>query len=116
MKGVGARLAVPVRMVAGVLVVGVAAGVLLVAAGPGRSTSYAGSSGLGAAFTLSAGMGLGLAGLVTTLGRRPTRIGDLALIAGFLWFAPVWVGWYEGPALVRSLAMALTGFTFPLLV
>jgi len=61
-------------------------------------------------------MGLGLAGLVTTLGRRPTRIGDLALIAGFLWFAPVWVGWHEGPALVRSLAMALIGFTFPVLV
>ena len=38
------------------------------------------------------------------------------MISGFLWFAPIWVGWQEGPALVRSLAMALSGFTFPLQV
>jgi signal transduction histidine kinase len=115
-KVAGTRLGAPVRIVSGLLVLGVAAGALAVAAGPGQSTTYAGSSGLAAALTLSAGLGFAVAGLVTTLGGRPARIGDLALISGFLWFAPIWVGWQEGPALVRSLAMALSGFTFPLLV
>ena len=39
---------------------------------------------------------------------------DLALLAGIAWFAPVWVGWEEGPAILRTIAMALAGLTFPL--
>lgn len=116
MKEVGVRLAAPARIVGALLALGVAAGALSIAEGPGQSTTYAGSSGLGAALTLSAGLGLALAGLVITLGRRPARVGDLALVAGFLWFAPVWLGWQEGPPLVRSLAAALGGFAFPLLL
>ena len=44
------------------------------------------------------------------------RIGDLAVLAGLVWFAPVWVGWDRGPPLVRSLGMLAAGFTFPLLL
>jgi hypothetical protein len=86
------------------------------AAGPGRSTTYAGSSAAGAVLTLSAGLGLIAAGLVICLGRRPGRTGDLALAAGLTWFAPVWAAWQDGPPLIPSAAMVAAGFTFPLIV
>ena len=56
------------------------------------------------------------AGLVTAFSRPAGRIGDLAVLAGLVWFAPVWVGWDKGPPLVRSLGMLAAGFTFPLLL
>ena len=102
------------RLLVGLLGLGAAAGALAIAEGPGRFVTYAGSSGGGGALTLFAGLGLIAAGLVTSLGRRPGRTADLALLAGLTWFAPVWVGWQEGPPLVRSGAMLLAGFTFPL--
>src|SRR5919201_2128355 len=102
------------RLLVGLLGLGAAAGALAIAEGPGRFVTYAGSSGGGGALTRFAGLGLIAAGLVTSLGRRPGRPGVLALLAGFVWFAPVWVGWQEGPPLVRSVAMVLAGFTFPL--
>src|SRR5690349_16140087 len=55
---------------------------LAVARGPGRATTYAGSSDLAAA----------------------------------VWFAPVWVGWQQGPMVARSAAMVAAGFVLPLLV
>src|SRR5229473_4931840 len=110
------RLAAPARLAAMLLGLAAAAGALAVAEGPGRSTTYAGSSAAGAALTLSAGLALIAAGLVICLGRRPRRIGDLALLAGFTWFAPAWAAWQNGPPLVPSLAMALGGFTFPLIL
>ena len=50
------------------------------------------------------------------LARRPGRTGDLALLAGLCWFAPVWVAWQDGPPLVPGIAMVAAGFTFPLIV
>jgi signal transduction histidine kinase len=38
----------------------------------------------------------------------------LVLLASLAWFAPVFVSWQNGPPLGRSLAWAITGFTFPL--
>ena len=84
--------------------------------GPGRFTTYAGHSGLAATLTVVAGLALVAAGLITALGHQAGRIGDLAVLAGLVWFAPVWVGWEEGPPLVRSLGMLAAGFTFPLLL
>jgi signal transduction histidine kinase len=104
------------RLAAGPAALAVGLGALAVAQGPGGSTTYAGRSGLATALTVAAGLGLVLAGLVTALGRRAWRIGDLALLAGLVWFAPVWVGWDRGPSLVRSLGMLAAGFTFPLLL
>src|SRR5260370_34718845 len=86
------------------------------AGGSGRATTYAGSSAAGAALTLAAGLGLITAGLVAGLARRPGRTGDLALLAGACWFAPVWVAWQDGPPLIPSAAMVAGGFTFPLIV
>jgi hypothetical protein len=63
-----------------------------------------------------AGLALIAAGLVICLGPRPRRTGDLALLAGFTWFAPAWAAWQNGPPLIPSLAMALGGFTFPLII
>jgi len=113
---VPSRLAAPARLAAGLAGLAAAAGALAVAERPGRSTTYAGSSAAGAALTLSAGLALIAAGLVICLGPRPRRTGDLALLAGFTWFAPVWAAWQNGPPLIPSLAMALGGFTFPLIV
>jgi hypothetical protein len=56
------------------------------------------------------------AGLAICLGPRPRRTADLALLAGFTSFAPVWAAWQNGPTLIPSLAMALGGFTFPLII
>ncbi len=113
---VPSRLAAPARLAAGLAGLVAAAGALAVAEGPGRSTTYAGRSAAGAALTLCAGLALIAAGLVICLGPRPRRTGDLALLAGFTWFAPAWAAWQNGPPLIPSLAMVLGGFTFPLIL
>jgi signal transduction histidine kinase len=104
------------RLAAGPVTLALALGALAVALGPGRFTTYAGRSGLAATLTVVAGLTLVVAGLVTAFGRQAGRIGDLAVLAGLVWFAPVWVGWDKGPSLVRSLGMLAAGFTFPLLL
>jgi signal transduction histidine kinase len=110
------RLAALVRVAAGLAGLALAAGGLAIAEGPGRATTYAGSSAAGTALTVCAGLGLVAAGLVIRLAGRPGRTGDLALGAGLCWFAPVWVAWQDGPPLIPSIAMVAAGFTFPLIV
>jgi signal transduction histidine kinase len=109
-------LAAPLRAAAALAGLALAAGALAIAEGPGRSTTYAGSSAAGAALTVWAGLGLVAAGLVIRLARWPGRTGDLALLAGVCWFAPVWVAWQDGPPLIPSIALVAAGFTFPLIV
>jgi signal transduction histidine kinase len=91
-------------------------GALSIAQGPGRFTSYAGGSSPITTLTVAAGVALVVAGLVTSFRHPAKRIGDLAVLAGLIWFAPVWVGWDKGPPLVRSLGMLAAGFAFPLLL
>jgi signal transduction histidine kinase len=116
MRRVRHRLVAVVRVVAGLLGVGVAVGAWAIAEGPGRFTTYAGSSVVGTTLTVFAGLGLVAAGLAMSLRRRAGRVGDLALLAGITWFAPAWVGWQEGPPILRTIAMALAGLTFPLVL
>ena len=104
------------RLAAGPVALAVGLGALAVAQGPGRFTTYAGRSGLTATLIVAAGLALVVAGLVTSFSRPAGRIGDLAVLAGLVWFAPVWVGWDKGLPLVRSLAMLVAGFAFPLLL
>jgi signal transduction histidine kinase len=78
-------------------------------------TTYAGRSGLAAGLMVAAGLALVLAGLLATQAPRTGRAGDLAVLAGLVWFAPVWAGWELGPPLVRSIGMIAAGFTFPLI-
>lgn len=104
------------RLAAGLVALAISVGALAIGQGPGRFTTYAGNSDLAATLTVAAGLGLVVAGLITAFSRRAGRIGDLTLLAGLVWFAPVWVGWDKGPPLVRSLGMLAAGFTFPLLL
>jgi signal transduction histidine kinase len=104
------------RLAAGLAAFALVLGSLAIAEGPGRDTTYAGASSLDAILTVAAGVALILAGLATSFFGPEGRIGDLALLAGVLWFAPVWVGWDNGPALVRSIAMFAAGFIIPVLL
>ena len=104
------------RIVAAAMVVAAGLGALAVAEGSGRNNSYAGSSIPGAAVTVVAGFALVAAGLAMSLSGRGGRTGDLAILAGFVWFLPVWIGWTTGPPLIRSVAMAAAGFEFALLL
>ncbi len=74
-------------------------------------TTYAAMPGR-AALDLAAGLGLVAAG-VLTWAQRPT--GPLAVALGVVWLAQDWVGWVEGPAFPRSVAMVVTPFLLPLL-
>ena len=104
------------RLVAALAAFAVGLGALAIAEGPGRDTTYAGASSLNATLTVAAGVALILAGLVITFFGPAGLTGDLALLAGVLWFAPVWVGWDNGPPLVRSVALLAAGFTLPVLL
>ena len=104
------------RLAAAVAAVLLALAALAMAEGPGRLTTYAGRSILAATLTVGAGVALILAGLVTSLFGSVGRVGDLAVLAGVVWFAPIWVGWDNGPPLVRSIGMLAAGFALPLLM
>jgi signal transduction histidine kinase len=104
------------RLAAGLAALATALGSLAIAVGPGRNTTYAGHSALAATLMVGAGVVLILAGLVTSFFGSSGRTGDLAVLAGVVWFAPVWVGWHNGPALVRSVAMLAALFALPLFV
>jgi signal transduction histidine kinase len=110
------RTANPARLAAGAGALAYGLGALTVARGPGELTTYAGSSNIAAALAVGAGLSLVAAGLVTSLARPAGRIGDLALLAGFVWFAPFWAGWSSGPPLVRTLGTLAANFAFPLLL
>jgi signal transduction histidine kinase len=89
-------------------------GAIAIARGSGPTTSYAAHSAAIAWSFAVAGLGLLAAGLVTT--QRRLLVGVLSIVAAVLWFAPVWEGWSDGPAVVRTLGMAAAGFVFPVLV
>ncbi len=80
------------------------------------SSSYAGHSPAAAALFVAAGLGLTLAGLAASRTRQAPHLADLAMLAGFLWFAPAWVGWHGGPPLARSLGMVASAFVLPVIV
>ena len=104
------------RLAAGLAWIATALGSLAIVIGPGRNTTYAGYSALAATLMVGSGVGLILAGLVTSFFGSGGRTGDLAVLAGAVWFAPVWVGWHNGPPLVRSVAMLAALFALPLFV
>jgi signal transduction histidine kinase len=105
------------RLVGGAIALAAGLGTLALHFGdsPPKATAYAELSGLPEALFVAAGLGLVLAGLFASFIRPGWRIGDLALVAGFLWFAPAWVGWDLGPPLVRSLGTVAAIFTFPVM-
>src|SRR4051794_36468586 len=73
-----------------------------VASRHGALTTYAGQSAAAAVVELAAGWALMAAGLLWW-SRRPARAaGPLAVIAGFAWFAPDWIGWQTGSGAIRA--------------
>ena len=117
MRGFGYRVDAGARLTSAALAVGIALGAVSIARGPASATTYAGRSPLAAALTVIAGLGLVVAGL-TNAGARPSArgCGWRAVAAGILSFAPTYVAWAGGPPLVRSIAAALTGVTFALVL
>jgi signal transduction histidine kinase len=107
-------VAVSARLLGAVFALGVGAGALAIAAGPGRSLTYAGRSGVAATLFLAAGLTLAAAGLMLSPGTRSCRIAALVVLASVAWFAPAFVAWQNGPPLARSLALIFTGFALPL--
>src|SRR5207249_5205750 len=67
-------------------------------------TAYAGASTLAAAVGLVAGIGLLASGSALWLQRGRDRAAVLLVLAGVAWFAPDWLGWDDGPSIVRSVA------------
>jgi signal transduction histidine kinase len=106
----------PVRLAVGAVALAYGLGALAVARGPGELTTYAGRSDFAAAFAVVGGLALVAAGLVMSFARPAGRIGDLALLAGVVWFAPFWAGWKGGPPLVLSLGTLAASLVFPLLL
>ncbi len=99
----------PLAVAYGVIAVGVATR-------HGTFTTYAGRSTAAAAVELTAGWTLVAAGLVAWWRRPRVPAGPLAVLAGFAWFTPDWIGWQTGPAAVRALALAGQGLTLAAVV
>jgi signal transduction histidine kinase len=79
-------------------------------------TTYAGASTLAAATGLVAGIGLLGAGSALWLEGGRDRAALLLVLIGVAWFAPDWVGWEEGPAIVRSVGAVVAPFLPALLL
>lgn len=73
-------------------------------------TAYAGASTLAAAVGLVAGIGLLASGSALWLERGRDRAAVLLVLAGVAWFAPDWLGWDDGPSIVRSVAAVAAPF------
>jgi signal transduction histidine kinase len=107
------------RRTARVLVVAaavVAAGTLGLVASAGAPTSYAAASTSMAVLTVVAGLLLVAAGGVRTWTGRGAASAPAVVALGLVWWAPVWVGWDEGSALARSLALLVVPFAPALLL
>jgi signal transduction histidine kinase len=79
-------------------------------------TAYAGVTTLAAAAGLVAGIGLLAAGSALWLERGRDRAGLLLVLAGIAWFASDWVGWEDGPSVVRSIGAVVAPFLPALLL
>ena len=104
------------RLVVGAIGVAYALASLAVAWGAGQGTTYAAQSGIVGALTVIAGLALILGGLFATSVGSTRTLGRLGVLAGFVWFAPIWEGWRDGPAFVRSVGAVVPGFTLALLL
>ena len=99
----------PMRLAVGALGVVYALAALVVAQVPG-ATTYSGRSSAAGGLAVMAGLSLIIGGLIVTSLDAIRTLGDLAILAGFTWFAPAWEGWTAGPPVVRSLGMFVSAF------
>ena len=78
-------------------------------------TTYGATSPIAMVAQFAAGLGLIAAGLLWAVDRPTERTGLLLALAGTAWFMPVWVGWHNGPAGVRTAAMLIQPVFLPLI-
>jgi signal transduction histidine kinase len=110
------RMAVPRAVVP---VVALAYGIAVLAVKPWASdppTAYAGASTLAAAVGLVAGIGLLATGSALWLEPRRDRAALLLVLTGVASFAPDWLGWDDGPSIVRSVGAVVAPFLPALLL
>jgi signal transduction histidine kinase len=79
-------------------------------------TSYAAASTGAAAADLVAGLALIAAGSFAWAERIRGSLGPVTILLGAAWLALDWVGWVDGPAVVRSVATIAAPLLLPLLV
>ena len=78
--------------------------------------AYSATSTSAAIVDLTAGLGLILAGSVSWFDQQRRSIGPLAAFAGVAWLSADVIGWADGPAVARSLAMVVEPLIVPLVV
>jgi signal transduction histidine kinase len=80
------------------------------------ATSYAATSEAMFVATAAAAVALLVAGGFALLHRTSETVGTLSLVVAAAWLAPVWEGWPDGSAPLRSVGMVLSAFSLPALV
>jgi signal transduction histidine kinase len=100
-------------VVVGLLVAAYAVASLVILPSPGATPTTYVTSVPSAALLAAAGLGLIAAGAATSFWRPTSAMGPLAIVAGIAWFAPLWVGWSEGPSLARSVAAVAAPLVLP---
>lgn len=78
--------------------------------------SYAATSTSAAIVDLAAGLGLVVAGAAYGLARQRGSVGLLSAMIGVAWLSVDWIGWADGPAIARSVAMIVAPFLLPFVV
>lgn len=78
--------------------------------------SYAAMSTQAAVVDLAAGLGLIAAGGFSWHNQERGSGGLLTALIGVTWLATDWVGWADGPAITRSVAMVIAPFLLPLVI
>lgn len=78
--------------------------------------SYAATSTSAAIVDLAAGLGLIVAGAAYGLARQRRSVGLLSAMIGVAWLSVDWIGWADGPAIARSVAMIVAPFLLPFVV
>ena len=106
----------PIRVLVEALAIGFGLGSAAIVVTRAVPSSYAATAPHLALLDLGAGLGLIAAGLLVARLGHPSRVGVLAVVVGVVWLCPDLVGWAEGPALARSVAMVAVPFLLPLLL
>jgi signal transduction histidine kinase len=100
-------------VVVGLLVAVYTVASLAILPAPGATPTTYVTSVPSAALLAAAGLGLIAAGAAASIWRPASALGPLVTIAGVAWFAPLWVGWSEGPPLARSVAAVAAPLVLP---
>jgi signal transduction histidine kinase len=82
----------------------------------GSSRSYASTSTSAAILDLTAGLGLIAAGAFHWWTHQHGSVGVLTALVGVGWLSADWIGWADGPAVARSMAMVVAPFLAPLVL